>query len=76
MEFVKKNWKIILVGFAGLIIGFALQVYANYRSEQRIIAAITTKIEELKAKQSTARLSAEDQNKLIELEAQLKLLKS
>lgn len=59
-----------------MAIGFGLQMYANYLSEQRIIESITSKIDELKEKQKTSRISAEDQRHLIELEAQLKLMTS
>lgn len=74
MEFLKKNWKIILFGLLGLAIGFGLQVYANYRSEQRIIAAITAEIEALKEKMKVSRTTPEEQTRLIGLEAQLRLL--
>lgn len=77
MEFIKKNWKLILFGLLGLAIGFGLQVWANYRSEQRIIAAIKAEIEALKASMRTTRgTNAEEQKRLIELEAQLKLMTS
>lgn len=77
MEFIKKNWKIILFGLLGLAIGFGLQVYANYRSERRIIEALTAEIAALKESLRTTRGgTAEDQKRLIELEAQLKLMTS
>lgn len=75
-EFVKRNWKLILVGIISLTIGFLLQVYANYRSERRIIEAIVAEIQTLKEKQTIGRTTAEDQKRLIELEAQLRLLTS
>lgn len=76
MEFIKKNWKIILFGLLGLAIGFGLQVYANHRSEQRIIDALITEIKTLKDKQQITRTTPEEQKRLIELEAQLQLMTS
>lgn len=74
-NFIKKNWIAIIVGIAGLTTGFLLNVYANSKSEKRIIDAITAQINELKQKQSAGgRLSSDEQNTLIGLEAQLKLL--
>lgn len=67
---IKNKWKLLLalVAFAA---GVAANIYANRMSEQKIIAAITEQINELKDK----RLTEEGQRQLIELEAQLKLLK-
>lgn len=74
-DWIKRNWIIILVGIASLTVGFLLNIYANSRSEDRIIAAIMAQINEIKQKQTAGgRLSSDEQNKLIGLEAQLKLL--
>lgn len=74
-DFIKRNWIIILVGIASLTAGFLLNVYANSQSEKRIIKAIMDQINEIKQKQAAGgRLSSDEQNKLIGLEAQLKLL--
>lgn len=75
-EFIKRNWKLLLVGIVSLTIGFLLQIYANTRSEQRIIDAILAEIKTIKDKQQIARTTSEDQKRLIELEAQLKILTS
>lgn len=73
-EFIKRNWKLILVGIVSLTIGFLLQIYANKRSEQKIIDAILAEIQTLKDKQTIARTTFEDQTRLLELQAQLKIL--
>lgn len=74
-EFIKKNWIIIIIGIASLTAGFLLNIYANSQSEKRIIAAIMAQINEIKQKETAGgRLSSDEQNKLIGLEAQLKLL--
>lgn len=75
-EFIQRNWKLLLVGALSITAGFLLQLWANYRSEQRIIAAIVAEIKELNEKQSIGRTTEEDQRRLIELEAQLDLLTS
>ena len=72
MNFFIKNWKVILIGLAGLTIGFLLNVYANSKSEQKIIDALTAEIESIKNK----RITAEQQTRLIQLQAQLDLLKN
>lgn len=74
LEFIKINWKLLLVGFLSLTAGFLLQLYANNRSEQRIIAAILAEMKALQEKQATSRTTAADQQRLIELQAQLNLL--
>lgn len=71
---IKKNWKLLLVGFLSLTAGFLLQLWANYRSEQRIINSILAELNTLKEKQNIARITDQDQKRLIELEAQLELL--
>lgn len=73
-DFIKRNWIIILVGIASLTAGFLLNIYANSQSEKRIIEAIMAQINEIKKQQATGRLTSDEQNKLIGLEAQLKLL--
>lgn len=73
-EFIKRNWKLLLVGFLSLTAGFLLQLWANYRSERRIIEAILAEIKALQQKQAVGRITAQDQQRLIELQAQLSLL--
>lgn len=73
-EFIKRNWVILLVGFLSLATGFLLQLYANYRSEQRIIKAIIAEMNTLQQKQSGGRSTGSDQQRLIELQAQLDIL--
>lgn len=67
------NWKIIIVGILGLLAGYLLNRYANRQSEKKIIEAIILEIKKLEEKQSTSRLTAEEQNKMIELRAALNL---
>lgn len=67
-----NKWKILLV-VAGILVGYFANVYANAQSEKRIIDALTAEIESIK--NSKARLTAESQQRLIELNAQLNLLK-
>lgn len=74
MEYILKHWKIFLIGVLGVILGVLGNIYANKLSEDRIIKSITAEIESLKAKQQTARTTAQDQDRLAELEAQLKFL--
>lgn len=64
------SWKIILIGVLGIIAGVLGNMYANKLSEGRIIAAIKAEIEALKAQ----RLNADGQQRLNDLNAQLKLL--
>lgn len=73
-EFIKKNWILLLVGFLSLTTGFLLQLWANYRSEQRIISAIVDEIKAIQARQAVGRTTAADQQRLIELQAQLNVL--
>jgi len=72
MDFFIKNWKVIAIGLLGLTIGFLLNVYANSKSEQKIIDALTAEIESIKNK----RITAQEQTRLIQLQAQLDLLKN
>lgn len=74
--FITRNWIAIIVGLAGLTAGFLLNVYANKQSEKRIIDQLTTEIESIKAQQKISRSTPETDKRLIELEAQLKLLTS
>lgn len=75
-EFIKRNWKVILIGIIGLTLGFLLNIYANTQSEKRIIAAIIAEIQEIKNKQNSGRITSEEQKKLIQLQAQLDILQS
>lgn len=74
MEYILKHWKIFLIGLLGIILGVLGNVYANKLSEDRIIKSITAEIESLKAKQQTTRSSSQEQDRITELEAQLKFL--
>ena len=75
-EFITRNWKVILVGIIGLTAGFLLNIYANRQSEKRIIEALIAEIKAIKDKQNTGRITSEEQNQLIRLQAQLDLLQS
>lgn len=75
-EFIKRNWKVILIGIVGLTLGFLLNIYANTQSEKRIIDAIIAEIQEIKNKQNSGRITSEEQKKLIQLQAQLDILQS
>lgn len=65
----KNKWK-ILIGVLAFTAGILANFWANRRSEQKIIAAITAQINELKNK----RLTPDEHMRLTELQAQLKLL--
>lgn len=72
-EWLTKNkWKILLalIAFGA---GFAANIYANRQSEKRIIDALTAEIESIKNK---AARTLNDQQRLIELQAQLNLLQN
>lgn len=71
IEFITKNWKVILVGILGITIGFLLNIYANKQSEKRIIEALIAQINSLKEKEQISRLSSDEQQRLIELQAKL-----
>lgn len=72
--FVKTNWKIILIGVIGVILGVLGNMYANKLSEERIIKALTAQIQALKDEQQMGKLTLEGQKRIIELQAQLDLL--
>lgn len=74
MDFIKKYWKVALLGLAGIIIGMLGTMYANKLSEDRIIAALTAEIESLKAKQQIGRINSSEQIRLLALQAQLDLI--
>lgn len=76
MEWLTKNWKVIIIGILGIIAGYLANVYANKASEKRIIDTLTAEIEAIKSKQQTSRISATEQNRIIELQAQINILKS
>jgi len=69
-DFIIKNKWLIIFSILGLVAGYLLSRYANKLSENKIIEILTAEIESLKNK----RLNADQQKRLIELEAQLKLL--
>lgn len=71
-EWILKNRFTILVGTAALLAGFFLNKLANRISEDRIIAALTAEIESIKNK---TRITSAEQTRLIELQAQINLLK-
>ncbi len=73
-NFLKNHWVPIVVGICGLTIGFLLNVYANRKSEKRIIEALMVQIAAIKEKQSTVRITQEEQTILTLLESQLKIL--
>lgn len=70
------SWKMILVGIAGLYIGYRLNQVANERSEKRIIDALTAQIEALKGKVQQGRISSEEQSKLSGLEEALRIIQT
>lgn len=74
IQFITKNWKVILVGILGITIGFLLNIYANKQSEKRIIEALIAEIDALKEKQKTSRITYSEQLRLFQLEQQLKAL--
>lgn len=74
IDFLKKNWKVILIGILGITAGFLLNIYANKQSEKRIIEALIAEIDALKEKQKTSRITSAEQLRLFELEQQLKAL--
>ena len=73
MNFLKQNWKFILIGLTSLIVGFFLNRYSNQQSEKRIIDSLIAEIKILKEKQSISRITADEQKRIIELQAQLNL---
>lgn len=75
-EFIKRNWKVVLVGIAGLTVGFLLNIIANRQSEQRIINALNAELQAIKEKLNMGRITSEEQKRMIELEAQINLLQS
>lgn len=75
-NWIIRNKFTILFAILGIVAGYYLNVLANRASEKKIIDALTAEIESLKQKQSTSRLTADEQNKLLSLQAQLNLLKS
>lgn len=70
------NWVTLLIGVAGIYIGYKLNQYANKQSENRIIAAFKAEIESLKNKQSVGRLSLEDTQKINILEQTIERLQN
>lgn len=68
---MKVSWKIVLLAIAGIIVGVLGNMYANYLSEKRIIKALTDEIESLKIKQKTGQLTPAEQQKIIQLQAEL-----
>lgn len=75
-QFIKRNWKVFLVGIIGLTAGFLLNLLANQRSEQRIIDKLLAELKPIKDKLNIGRVTAEEQKRMIQLEAQINLLQS
>ena len=70
------NWVTLLIGLAGIYLGYKLNQYANEQSESRIIAAFNAKIDELKNKAQTNRATTGDQQTINTLEEMIKLLEN
>lgn len=70
------SWQTILVGALGIFIGYKLTQYANLKSEQNIINALTAQINALKDKLQQGRITADEKTKLGGLEVALTVLKN
>lgn len=73
---MRLNWKIIVIGIIGVILGILGNMYANKLSEGRIIKALTAEIESLKAKRIMNRSMPGDDMLIEQLQAQLNILKN
>ena len=75
LTFVKNNWKILLIGVIGVILGVLGNMYANKLSEERIIKALTAQIEAIKTKQLMGKATPEEQKRVDTLQTQLNIIK-
>lgn len=73
-EFLKRNRNLILVGIIGAIVGAFLQYIANLVSNEKLKKDLLAELTILINKNKIARVTPEEQKRITELEAQLKIL--
>lgn len=73
MDFLRKNWKVILIGLLGLLLGAIGNYIVNQISNKQLLESLTEQLAQLKIQAQTSR-SSDIQNQIISLQAQIDLL--
>lgn len=73
MDFLRKNWKVILIGLLGLLVGAIGNYIVNQISNKQLLESLTEQLAQLKIQAQTSR-SSDIQNQIISLQAQIDLL--
>lgn len=70
----KITWTYIFLVIGGAILGAVFQYYANVLSNKKLKEDLITELTPLINRQKTARVTEDEQKRIAELQAQIKLL--
>lgn len=75
-EYLRDNWKMVLIGIAGILLGAYSTYLVNKRTNSELLMELKAELAALQLKSNTSRTTEDEEVRMQVLEGQISLLEN